>query len=76
MSEVRIKAILTAGAIAGALAIAGTGHAQAHNLLLVAGTSQISIVKLTNGNVVVRKSLADCDADRVEFIEPAAGGQK
>lgn len=50
-----------------------SGAAQAHNLLLVAGNPQIVIFKLTSGDVVVTKVLADKNAGELNDIAPAGG---
>jgi len=65
--------IFFSGVLAATLLLGSMGQAQAHNLLLVAGNPQIVIFRLTSGDVVVTKVLADKDANILNEIRPAAG---
>jgi hypothetical protein len=68
-----IHKTIFSGVLAATLLFGGMGQAQAHNLLLVAGNPQIVIFRLTSGDVVVTKVLADKDVGVLNDIRPAAG---
>ena len=68
-----IYKIIFSGVLAATVLFGSIGQAQAHNLLLVAGNPQIAIFRLTSGDVVVTKVLADKDVGTLNEIRPAAG---